>query len=177
MFWLLLVILLLSLLGFLLWGWAKRTHEATGLPVGKVVYSDTGAEESVEAPLISRRYGLVGRPDYLIHTEVGGKNVTIPVEVKSRKHPPVIFENHTLQLATYCLLVEEKYGVTPPYGLLRYADATFEVTFTDQLRYTVLSAADALRRARTTPDVHRQHQDADRCKSCGYRHACGEELL
>ena len=175
--WLLLFVFLLSAVGLLLWWMAKRTQQATGLPVGQVLYSDTGAEEAVEAPLISRRYGLVGRPDYLLHTEVDGQKVTIPVEVKSRNHPPQIFENHTLQLAVYCLLVEEKFGKTPPYGLLRYADATFEVPFDDRLRFQVLAAADGLRRARTMTDVHRQHQEADRCRGCGYRYACGEEVL
>jgi len=174
--WFLFLILLLLAAGIALFWLSRRTHEATGLPVGEVIYSDTGAEEAVESPMISRRYGLVGRPDYLIHTKVNGQKVTIPVEVKSRKRPPVIFENHTMQLAVYCLLVEEKFGSTPPYGLLRYADATFEVPFSDKLRYQVLESADALRRARQSTEVHRHHQEAERCFGCGYRHACGEEV-
>lgn len=175
--WLILLIFLFLVAGIVLFWLSQRTHKTTGLPVGKVIYSDTGAEEAVAAPLISRRYGLVGRPDYLLHSEVNGQKVTIPVEVKSRKRPPVIFENHTLQLAVYCLLVEEKFGQTPPYGLLRYANATFEVPFDDKLRYQVLAAADALRRARQANDVHRQHEEGERCVGCGYRHACGEEIM
>lgn len=174
--WLFFLILLLTGLGLLFYWLGQRTHKATGLPIGEVLYSDTGAEEVVEEPLLSRRYGLVGRPDYLLHTKIDGKNITIPVEVKSRKRPPVIFENHTMQLAVYCLLVEEKYGTTPPYGLLRYADATFEVPFSDKLRYQVLQAADALRRARQAEDVAPQHTDAVRCDGCGYRHGCGKEI-
>ena len=144
--------------------------------MGEVIYSDTGAEEAVEAPLISRRYGLVGKPDYLVHTQVGGKRVTIPVEVKSRKRPASVYENHTMQLAVYCLLVEEKFGNTPPYGLLRYADATLQVEFSDRLRYQVLEAAESLRKARSAVDVHRQHEEGERCRGCGYRHACGEDV-
>lgn len=175
--WLLLTILLLVGAALFFFWFGRRTHEKSGLPVGEIVYSDTGAEEAVEAPMISRRYGLVGRPDYLIHTQINGQKVTIPVEVKSRKRPPIVFENHTMQLAVYCLLVEEKFGQTPPYGLLRYADATFEVLFDDKLRYQVLQAADGLRRARLAADVHRQHEEAVRCSTCGYRHACGDEAL
>ena len=115
--WLILLIFLLLIAGMALLWLGRRTRETTGLPLGEVIYSDTGAEEAVEAAMISRRYGLVGRPDYLLHTRVNGQKVTIPVEVKSRKRPPVIFENHTMQLAVYCLLVEEKFGSTPPYGL------------------------------------------------------------
>ena len=62
-----LVALILLLVGLLMMIWGRRTHLASGLPPGEVVYSDTGAEEALEAPLISRRYGLVGRPDYLVH--------------------------------------------------------------------------------------------------------------
>ena len=55
----------------LLW-WTSRSLRAhTGLPSGRVVYSDTGAEEVVEKPLRSQRYGLVGRPDYLLVEEAG----------------------------------------------------------------------------------------------------------
>ncbi len=175
--WLILLIFLLLIAGMALLWLGRRTRETTGLPLGEVIYSDTGAEEAVEAAMISRRYGLVGRPDYLLHTRVNGQKVTIPVEVKSRKRPPVIFENHTMQLAVYCLLVEEKFGSTPPYGLLRYADATFEVPFDDKLRDRVLEAAEALRKARNSEEVHRQHADRQRCSGCGYRHGCAEEAL
>ena len=66
----------------------------------------------------------------------------------------------------------------PPYGLLRYADATLRIDYTDELRAAVLQAADGIRRARgdpgTTADLHRDHDDPARCRHCGYRHACGE---
>ncbi|MFN8490233.1 MAG: CRISPR-associated protein Cas4 [Caldilineaceae bacterium] len=174
---LLIIILLLILAGTLFLWLARRTHQQTGLPVGEVIYSDTGAWQKVEEPLLSRRYGLVGKPDYLVQVTENRQAVTIPVEVKSRKRPPVLYGNHTLQLATYCLLVEEKFKTTPPYGLLHYADATLKIEFTEQLRYQVLTAAEAIRRARNAPDVARNHTDPSRCQHCGYSHACGEQAL
>lgn len=162
----------------LLWS-GRRLRTGSGLPAGEVIYSDTGAEEAVEAPLISRRYGLVGKPDYLVHTQDGGRGVVVPLEVKKRSRPADGRQHpgHVLQLAAYCMVVEEVHGVTPPYGLLRYADGTLRIPFTEELRREVLAAADAIRRARTVPDVHRQHEDAGRCVWCGYRHACGGETL
>jgi CRISPR-associated exonuclease Cas4 len=172
------IVLLLLAGAVLLWS-GRRMRARSGLPAGQIIYSDTGAEEAVEAPLISRRYGLVGRPDYLVHTQEGSRRVVVPLEVKKRRgasgeqrHP-----GHVLQLAAYCMLVEEVHGVTPPYGLLRYADGTLRVPFTEELRREVLAAADAIRRARAAPDVRRQHDDAGRCLWCGYRHACGGDAL
>lgn len=159
----------------LLW-LGRRGQRAGRLPLGEVAYSDTGAEEQVEAPLISRRYGIIGRPDYLLHSNVGGKQIIIPVEVKSRRRPTTIYENHTLQLGAYCLLVEERFGATPPYGLLRYADATLQVPFNERLRSQVLEAVAAIRRAQQSETVHRQHREPQRCLNCGYRYACGEEI-
>ena len=160
-----LIVLLLG--GAMLW-WGRRTYRETGLPAGEVVYSDTGAWQQVEAPLISRRYGLVGKPDYLVETVSGRRRYTVPVEVKSRPRPATPFDSHILQLATYCLLVEDSYKQRPPHGLLRYADATLQIPFTDELRRAVLDAADGIRRARNAPDLSRSHDDAARCHGCGY---------
>ena len=172
------IFLLLLAGAALLWS-GRRLRTRSGLPAGEVIYSDTGAEEAVEAPLISRRYGLVGRPDYLVQMQDAGRRVVIPLEVKKRTRPAPEHRHpgHVLQLAAYCILVEEVHGVTPPYGLLRYADGTLRIPFTEELRREVLAAADAIRRARASPDVHRQHEDAGRCVWCGYRHACGSEAL
>jgi CRISPR-associated exonuclease Cas4 len=82
-----------------------------------------------------------------------------------------------LQLMTYCLLVEDQMGARPPYGLLRYADATLRIPYTDDLRQQVLDTADAIRTGRRSDAIHRQHDDAYRCRGCGYRSACGDEAL
>ena len=177
MLYLLLAILVFTLLGLALLWLGRNTQQQTGLPAGEVLYSDTGAWQKVEEPLISRRYGLVGKPDYLVQVTENRQSIPIPVEVKSRKRPLVLYENHTLQLATYCLLVEEKFKITPPDGLLHYADATLKIAFTDQMRYQVLAAADAIRQARSANHVLRSHRDPGRCQHCGYLHACGDQAL
>ncbi len=177
MLYLLIALLLFILLGLVALRLGQRMQQETGLPIGEVIYNDTGAWQKVETPLISRRYGLIGKPDYLVQVTENGQSRTIPVEVKSRKRPAVFYANHALQLATYCLLIEEKFNRTPPYGLLHYADATLKIEFTAQLREQVLEIADAIRRAQGAGDVLRSHNDPNRCRRCGYLHACGQQAL
>lgn len=171
------VVLLLLVAGVLLLRGGRRRWQQTGLPAGEVVYSDTGQWEKQEQPLVSRRYGLVGRPDYLVRVIEDGQSLPIPVEVKSRRRPAEPYASHILQLATYCLLVEDVLKVRPPYGLIRYADATLRIDYSNELRGQVLAAAEGIRSARAAPDVGRDHQDATRCRNCGYRRACGPEAI
>ena len=75
---------------------------------------DVGAGRELARPLYARRYGLTGKPDYLI--ERGGAQ--IPVEVKPGRRAQQPYDSDLMQLAAYCALVEETSGRAPPYGLL-----------------------------------------------------------
>ena len=171
----LLLILLLAVAGLALWRWGSRQRRATGVPAGAVVYSDTGAEQAAPKPLISRRYGLIGKPDYLVEVTEQGRRMLIPVEVKSGRAPATPREAHVLQLAAYCLILEDLHGAAPAYGILRYADGAFTAPYTPELRRAVLDAAASIRAGRTAADMPRSHEEAHRCTACGYRDACGEK--
>ena len=170
---LLLLAAVLALAGVLLLLWSARLRRKAGLPVGTVVYSDTGAWERCEAPLTSLRYGLSGKPDYLVQV----KGDTIPVEVKSSHRPATPYRSHLMQLAAYCLLIEDTQRRRPPYGLLSYRDATLRVDYTPQLRAELLQTLSHMERLRRHGDVARSHDEPARCHSCGYRHACDERLV
>ncbi|HUW13277.1 MAG TPA: CRISPR-associated protein Cas4 [Anaerolineae bacterium] len=170
---LLLLIALLAVAGVLLLLWSTRLRRKTGLPAGTVVYSDTGAWERCEVPLTSLRYGLTGRPDYLVLV----KGATIPVEVKSSRRPVTPYRSHLMQLAAYCLLIEDTRGPRPPYGLLSYRDATLRVDYTDRLRAELLKTLSQMERVRKRGDAARSHDEPARCRSCGYSHACDERLV
>ena len=156
----------------LLWWRARVTRREMGLPQGRVVYADMAGWER-GAPLYAPRYGLSGKPDYLLR--LGPR--TIPVEVKPGRVASQPYEADVMQLAAYCLLVEDVLGQRPTHGVLRYADATLTIPYTDSLRRQVLSAADEIRRARRAPAVHRSHDSPQRCSACGYSDACGAECL
>lgn len=154
-------------------GWiGKRLRAGSGLPRGRVIYSDTGGWERLSAPLRAPALGLVGKPDYLV---ADGPDI-IPVEVKSHAAPLTPYASHVLQLAAYCALVEATYGRRPAYGLLRYADRTFEIPYTQELEARLLTTLAAIREARTRDDVPRQHHEAQRCRGCLYRTQCPDAL-
>jgi len=162
--------LIVGLLALML---GRAAREGSGLPGGEVIYSDTRAWGPVEKPLFSAAYRLVGKPDYLVKD---GRKI-VPVEVKSARAPTDgPRAAHVLQLAAYCLLVEETRGRRPDYGIIKYANKTFSVTNTDQLRSSLLDALDDMREALHAGGAVRSHSDPGRCAGCGYRHACDERL-
>jgi CRISPR-associated exonuclease Cas4 len=165
------MLLLALALGLLLWGWRQR--QQSGVPEGKIIYSDTGAWRRNDRPLFSNRYRLTGKPDYLVRQ--GGE--IIPVEVKStqlRGRRP--YASHVMQLAAYCLLVEDVLGVRPSHGILKYADVTLRIDYDEALRQALLATIQAMRRASGRRDIPRNHNDAIRCRYCGYRGACDQAL-
>lgn len=174
------ILLLILSLALLLLAWwlasrARRSQELSGLPKGRLVYADTAHWSAVAQPYFSRRYRLTGKPDYLIDTPHG----LVPVEVKNTSAPPgtQAYDSHIMQLAAYCLLVEEASSHPPPFGLIHYRDATIRIDYTPALRQALLSLLDQMRRDLRAPDVRRSHADPARCQACGVRHACGNQAL
>jgi len=169
--WLLLgTALVLALAGAWLWRRARAVRQESGLPAGRVTYADTGAWRRCERPFFSRRYRLTGRPDYLVDSAAG----IVPVEVKSGRTPRQPYPAHVLQLAAYCVLVEEQEGRTPPYGIIKYAGRAFDVPFTPELRASVVAMLESMRLDLRASDVGPDHDDPRRCRGCGYRDECGQ---
>lgn len=170
---LVLLALLLLAIAIVLLRLARRGRIASGLPQGRVVYVDSRAWQHPPEPLRAPRYGLVGRPDYLVRQ--GG--TVIPVETKPSREGNEPYAADVLQLAAYCLLVEETYGRTPPHGLLVYRSRAFEIPFAAGLRQALLETLREMRRAGKQRDVPRSHDDPPRCAACGMRGHCGREAL
>ncbi|MDQ2806099.1 MAG: Dna2/Cas4 domain-containing protein [Chloroflexota bacterium] len=150
---------------------ARRAQARSGLPRARVVYTDAGAGGRATDSLFSRRYGLVGKPDYLLEAEGG----LIPVEVKPTRRAAEPYPGDILQLLAYCLLVEETHG-RPAYGLLRYATATFRLDYTDAARAHLLETVAAIRAATRAGERRRSHSDAGRCAHCMFNEVCDESL-
>lgn len=163
---------LLLIVATLLWIRSTAARRRSGLPVGEVVYDDTGAGHKCEEPLYSLQHRLSGKPDYLVRR----KGRLTPIEVKPRREARTPYESDVLQLAAYCLLLEETKG-KPAVGLLRYRDQTFQVRYTEELRDRLLDTLKRMRSDLGARDVAPQHGEPGRCRHCGYRNDCDESLV
>lgn len=158
----LLVAASLAVLGTFLVILAARTRQARGLGAGETLSLDS-------VTLRSGRWKLVGRPDRLVRE---GKFV-IPEEWKSSRRATLA---HKLQLATYFLLIEERYGVRPPHGFIVLGDGSrVRVENTEALRSEVLRIAREIREHRARlPEIIPADKPAAMCRACGQRANCGQ---
>ncbi len=152
---------------------ALRLRRATGLPWGDIVASDTDGLRTLARPLYASRYGLTGKPDYIMKID----GTYIPVEIKPGRQAQKPYESDLMQLAAYCLLIEETYGTAPAYGLLRYTDRTFRVDYDDAIYNRLLDILDDMRVLLDASDCERSHNEARRCARCGFVDVCAEALV
>jgi CRISPR-associated exonuclease Cas4 len=164
--------LVLLIVGLVLLWWSRAKREGTGLPQGRVIYDDTGAWQECPRALFSRRYLLTGKPDYIV---AQGEDL-IPVEVKPRRSAEQPYDSDRLQLAAYCLLIEDNFGKAPPYGIIKYSGATFAIEYTAQLRRQLLDTMQYMRRDLRGAPVPPSHDNPRRCHACGHREHCEGRL-
>ncbi len=136
----------------------------------KISYVDT--EDKKPKLFISKKLGLSGRPDYVLVIDEGH----IPVEVKTGRTPRGPLFSHILQTAAYCILIDEKYGEAPPYGILRYDKAEHEIEYDESLKDLVITKLKEMRNILITKEVHRNHNKPGKCKNCSRRSICQERL-
>ena len=141
-------------------------------------------EETIETPdgltdetpiLKSRMHNLAGRPDYLIKDA----DLRIPVEVKTGRRPKAPFFSHVLQIGAYCLLSEESFQTSPPYGQIRYGfeSKPHNVDWEPKLKALVIEKIEEMNdilEGRTK--AHRNHKRAGKCNHCSRRKGCPERL-
>ena len=161
------------LLAVLVWFRANQDLARRGFPEGPIVSQDAGRRRKVRHPLMSLRYGLVGKPDYLIETRHG----FVPVEIKSRNSPRVgPRDSDVTQLTAYCVLVEEVTGTAPPHGIVEYSDRHWRIEYTPQARRELLQVVNDIRESQDWGSIHRSHNEPARCRACGFRNVCDERI-
>lgn len=165
--------LVLLLLAAASWMWYRGLADATGLPAGDVIYSDSGDWFTNDEVLAAPNLRLSGKPDYLVQQRDG---MVIPVEVKSSVAPAQPYESHLLQLAAYCALVEATYGIRPSHGIIQYRDQAFAVDYTYDLEEDLLDIIADMRQDMVVANVNRSHNDWNRCARCGLRGSCEQRL-
>lgn len=142
----------------------REKKESLGIPDGRIMYSDLNVPA---VPLFSKRSRLIGKPDYIVRKE----KHYIPVEIKSGRslHP---HQSHVLQLAVYCQILEDIFGVFVPEGILVYNNVPHTIPFDPKLRFELESVMKTMRASLRNGSIQKNHQELVRCKSCSMKQYC-----
>jgi CRISPR-associated exonuclease Cas4 len=166
---LLLVVLALALAAYVLlrW-WTRRRRARLGLAGGALVSAD---DSLVRAPTLrSERLGLVGRCDHLLR--VGDAYVPVEQKPSSRRLQP----SHIMQVGALCLLVEDVYGVRPPYGVVVLAGGAQErVVFSEALERGVVRTMSEMRRILASGEPPGPRWVGAKCWACGHHPVCWDD--
>lgn len=142
-------------------------HKDLGLPAGELVYEDA---DGLGEPLTSEQYPLVGKPDYIIKLDDGRM---VPVELKLNVYNATTpYSNHMVQIAAYCLILEDYTEVAPTHGILRYADREFTVEYTPALRRKVIRLLNEMQRCNEQQPPSLSRQKAAKCRACAFQPIC-----
>ena len=142
-------------------------RRALGLPEGELVYEDADGEGE---SLSSVSYPLVGKPDYIVQLPNGRP---VPIELKLNVHDATVpHNNHAVQVAAYCLILEDYFERTPTHGILRYADSEFTIDYTPALRKKVIRLLTEMARCNERQPPPLKTQRAAKCRACAFQPIC-----
>ncbi|UCD41583.1 MAG: Dna2/Cas4 domain-containing protein [Chloroflexota bacterium] len=162
----------LLLLGVILYWLSGLQRRSSGLPAGRIIYSDHSEWGKIETPLYDPTFNLTGKPDYMIESSDG----IIPVEVKSSRLKTAPYDSHIYQLAAYCLLIEQTFSIRPEYGILNYLNKDIAVDYTTQLEQSVIDTIREMRSLSRRRNIDRSHESVNRCRGCGFNSICEQAL-
>ncbi len=142
-------------------------HRALGLPEGELVYEDADGEGE---PLSSSAYPLVGKPDYIVQLPDGRP---VPIELKLGVYDATVpYSNHSIQVASYCLILEDYFVQAPTHGILRYADREFTIEYTPALRKKVIKLLTEMERCGAHQPPPLAKQSPAKCRACFFQPIC-----
>jgi CRISPR-associated exonuclease Cas4 len=145
----------------------EERRRILGLPSGDLVYEDADGQGEI---LYSDQVPLVGKPDYIIKLPNGQ---LVPIELKlSVQNVATPHSNHVIQLAAYCLILEDYSEVPPTHGILRYADCDFTVEYTPTLRKKVIRLLSEMEGCDEKQRPQLARQRVTKCRVCTFQPIC-----
>src|SRR5260370_42335457 len=142
-------------------------RRALGLPEGDLVYDVADGQGET---LSSSIYPLAGKPDYVVKLPDGR---LVPVELKLNVHDATApHSNHTIQVAAYCLILEDYFVQAPTHGILRYADREFTLEYTSALRKKVIRLLTEMAKCSEQQPPPLSSHRASKCLTCTSQPIC-----
>ena len=167
------IIGVLAITGIILFWFSSQQRRSTGLPAGRVIYSDHKQWGSVESALYDSKFNLTGKPDFIVET----KNGPIPVEVKSGRIKNGPYDSHIYQLAAYCLLIDQLFDTRPDYGILHYSNQDYAIDYTSELENKLINLLREIHSMSRKTRINRSHDAVNRCQKCSYKSICDQSLV
>ncbi|HET8843629.1 MAG TPA: CRISPR-associated protein Cas4 [Ktedonobacteraceae bacterium] len=164
-----------GVLVILLWNERRIRHErllsdhkrVLGLPEGKLVYEDA---DGLGETLSSSEYPLAGKPDYVVQLPDGRP---VPIELKLSVHDATApYSNHQVQVAAYCLILEDYFAQAPTHGILRYADREFTIEYTPAMRKKVIRLLSQMAHCSEQEPPPLARQRPAKCRICTFQPIC-----
>lgn len=130
---------------------------------------------NLQGQLVSFKYGVTGKPDLIL--QQGG--YPIPVITKRGAAPKTPHDSHVAQILVHCLLIEDTTQITPPYGVIRYDNRTFEVDYDNDMYEMLIDLLDEMHQEREEEFslLPRSHRKKQHCAGCRHRKKCDESLI
>ena len=135
---------------------------------GRDLWENLSPKYFSEFPMLSESLSLKGKADRILFSD----NELIPFELKTREVDRV-FESDELQLAAYCLLLEEKFKRKVDFGILEAGNKQFQIFFTQELRDKIPSLINELNSVLITKTA-RFPSNFAKCQSCKLKKECEE---
>lgn len=145
----------------------EERRRVLGLPTGELVYEDA---DGLGETLSSSQYPLLGKPDYVVQLPDGRP---VPIELKLNVLDATApYSNHEVQVAAYCLILEDYFAQAPTHGILRYADCEFTIEYTPALRKKVIRLLGEMARCSEREPPPLKNQRAAKCRVCAFQPIC-----
>jgi len=146
----------------------SERHNALSLPEGELVYEDIDGEGE---PLSSSEAPLIGKPDYIVRSPDGRLiPIMLKLNVQDARTPQ---NNHVLQIAAYCLILEDYSEQPPTHGIVRYAgEQEFSIEYTPALRKRVLRLLADMEHYTEYQPPQLLKQSAAKCRACIFKPIC-----
>lgn len=145
----------------------EERRRVLGLPTGELVYEDADGQGET---LSSSQFPLMGKPDYVVQLPDGRP---VPIELKLNVLDATApYSNHEVQIAAYCLILEDYFEKAPTHGILRYADCEFTIEYTPALRKKVIRLLGDMARCSEREPPPLKNQRAAKCRTCAFQPIC-----
>jgi CRISPR-associated exonuclease Cas4 len=160
------IIIIIGIILIILFVLLKSTKVPKQVYKSKTVYSDH--KEKPERAFFSSKYGLKGKPDFILHTKDG----LLPLEIKHSNRPEQPYFSHVMQLISYCLLIEEEKGVKPKYGFIQYKGGqAFWIPYTENMKLFLLKTMQEMRDYLASGEGPKPIRK-NKCEKCNYIKDC-----